>query len=67
MEVLKWYIPFQKVSKNLNSFFKNFGEVFSKDLGYRVYSKNYNNTEAFIKQIAESPDKVILGIISKKK
>ncbi len=60
MEALKWYIPFQKVSKNLNTFLKDFSEVFSKSLGYQVHSEAYNNTEPLIKQIAKSPNAIAL-------
>ena len=44
----------------MNTFFKDFSEVFSKSLGYQVNSETYNNTEPFIKQIAESSNSIAL-------
>ena len=57
MEVLKWYIPFQEVSENLNSFFIKL----KKSDG----SLEKLKMEFCIVELLDS--RVILGIISKKK
>lgn len=60
MEMIKWLLPNQKISKETINIFEDLGEFFKKSQGVSVKYEHLNNQSPAVEQIAKAADAISL-------
>ncbi len=58
MDAFKWFLPSEKISRQVNPFFKDFGQIFGKVPGIQLEFEQFNDTTPPINQIAATSNAI---------